>query len=125
VSLSCSWDADGYFPIDTIRAAAKLGFGGIYVNDDVGGCSLGRLDAALVFEALAQGDVSVTAYLTIHNMVCGIIDKYGTEAQRQHYLPDLVAMNTLASYCLTEPGDPFIGCKQPPSVLAAAAGRLA
>ncbi len=107
--LSCSWDADGYFPIDTLRSAAKLGFGGIYVSDDVGGCSLGRLDAALVFEALAHGDVSVTAYLTIHNMVCGIIDKYGTETQRHHYLPDLVNMNTLASYCLTEPGDPFIG----------------
>ena len=109
---TCSWDAEGHFPVDKLRAAAELGFGGIYVKDDVGGCGMGRLDAAVVFEALAYGDVSVTAYLTIHNMVCGIIDKYGTEEQRRQYLPDLVAMKTLASYCLTEPGTcaPFICC---------------
>lgn len=100
-----SWDATSHFPIDALRAAAELGFGGIYVRDDVGGCGMGRLDAAVVFEALAYGDVSVTAYLTIHNMVCYMIDTFGSDEQRARLLPGLVRMDSLASYCLTEPGD--------------------
>jgi len=102
--FAASWDAEGHFPIDTLRAAAQLGFGGMYVRDDVGGCGMGRMDAAVVFEALAYGDVSVTAYLTIHNMVCYMIDKFGSPEQRRHFLPQLVSMENIASYCLTEPG---------------------
>eukprot|EP00951_Prasinocladus_malaysianus_P025246 scaffold220725_cov48-Prasinocladus_malaysianus.AAC.2 len=98
------WDFEGHFPVDKLRAAAELGFGGIYVKEDVGGCGMGRLDAAVVFEALSYGDVSVTAYLTIHNMVCYMLDAFGSEEQRQKYLPGLVTMDKLASYCLTEPG---------------------
>lgn len=102
--FSTAWDREHHFPVDTLRRAAELGFGGIYVSEDVGGSGLGRLDAALVFEALAWGDVPVTAYLSIHNMVGAVIDKYGTKAQRSNYLPRLVSMEALSSYCLTEPG---------------------
>eukprot|EP00873_Tetraselmis_striata_P037913 jgi/Tetstr1/458177/TSEL_044668.t1 len=102
--FAATWDATSHFPIDALRAAAELGFGGIYVRDDVGGCGMGRLDAAVVFEALAYGDVSVTAYLTIHNMVCYMIDTFGSDEQRARLLPGLVRMDSLASYCLTEPG---------------------
>jgi len=99
-----AWDRDETFPVDVMRQAAEMGFGGVYVRDDVGGTGLGRLDAAVIFEALAHGCTSTTAYITIHNMCGGIIDKYGTEEQRQQWLPDLCTMESLASYCLTEPG---------------------
>ncbi|KAL3143219.1 Isobutyryl-CoA dehydrogenase, mitochondrial [Trebouxia sp. C0009 RCD-2024] len=102
--FAARWDADKHFPVKTLVKAAELGFGGILVAEDVGGSGLGRADAAVIFEALAYGDISVTAYLTIHNMVASCIDKYGDEQQRQEYLPQLTQMQTLASYCLTEPG---------------------
>lgn len=98
------WDEDKHFPVDTLRAAAALGMGGVYVRDDVGGSGLSRLDAALIFEALATGCPSISAYLSIHNMVAWMIDAHGSDAQRRRWLPDLCAMTTLGSYCLTEPG---------------------
>jgi alkylation response protein AidB-like acyl-CoA dehydrogenase len=99
-----AWDEGSIFPEDTLRKAAALGFGGLYVSEDVGGSGLTRLDAAVVIEALAQGCPSTTAYLSIHNMAAWMIDRYGDAAQRTRFLPDLVSMATFASYCLTEPG---------------------
>lgn len=98
------WDREKIFPQDVLRQAAELGFGGVYVREDVGGSGLGRKDAAIIFEALARGCVSTTAYLTIHNMCCWMVDRFGSEAQRQQWLPQLVTMDNFASYCLTEPG---------------------
>jgi alkylation response protein AidB-like acyl-CoA dehydrogenase len=98
------WDAEKIFPKDVLRKAADLGFGGVYVRDDVGGSGLGRLDAAVIFEAMATSCVSTTSFLTIHNMCAWMIDTFGNEKQRHQLLPDLVKMNTFASYCLTEPG---------------------
>ena len=90
--------------MDTLRAAAALGLAGIYVKEDVGGSALGRLEAALVFEALSYGDVSTAAFLSIHNMASWMIDRFGSEALRRKYLPRLTTMELIASYCLTEPG---------------------
>jgi alkylation response protein AidB-like acyl-CoA dehydrogenase len=101
---SARWDADREFPVETLRAAAALGFAGLYVREDVGGSGLGRLDAALVFEELSRGDVSVAAYISIHNMVSWMIDRFGDDAQRHRWLPRLATMELLSSYCLTEPG---------------------
>jgi alkylation response protein AidB-like acyl-CoA dehydrogenase len=101
---SARWDEDREFPVETLRAAAALGFAGLYVREDVGGSGLGRLDAALVFEELSRGDVAVAAYISIHNMVSWMIDRFGSEAQRQRWLPRLTTMDMLSSYCLTEPG---------------------
>ncbi|MCA0316526.1 MAG: acyl-CoA dehydrogenase family protein [Proteobacteria bacterium] len=98
------WDAGSVFPEETLRAAAALGFGGIYVKDDVGGSGLTRLDAAVIFEELAQGCVSTTAYISIHNMAAWMIDAYGHDDLRRRYVPDLCTMTTFASYCLTEAG---------------------
>ncbi len=98
------WDEEAIFPLDTLRAAAALGFAGIYVREDVGGSGLTRLDAAIVFEELAASCVSTAAYLTIHNMVAWMIDRFGGEAQRRRFLPRLMTMEHCASYCLTEPG---------------------
>jgi alkylation response protein AidB-like acyl-CoA dehydrogenase len=98
------WDEDSYFPIPTLRKAAELGFGGIYVKEDVGGSALSRLDAALIFEELSKGCTSTAAYISIHNMVAWIIDTYGSEELRQKYLSKLCTMELLTSYCLTEPG---------------------
>jgi alkylation response protein AidB-like acyl-CoA dehydrogenase len=97
------WDAEKHFPLDVIRSVAELGMGGIYVREDVGGSGLKRLDAALVFEALSTGCPAVAAYISIHNMVAWMIDKFGAPALRQAWLPRLCSMELLASYCLTEP----------------------
>jgi alkylation response protein AidB-like acyl-CoA dehydrogenase len=97
------WDEDETFPADTLRRAAALGFGGIYVNADVGGSALSRLDAVLIFEELAQGCPSTAAYISIHNMVAWMIDAYGASELRRRFLPDLCSMAKFGSYCLTEP----------------------
>ncbi len=98
------WDEQKTFPVETFREAATLGMSGIYVREDVGGSGLTRLDAALIFEALATGCPCVAAYLSIHNMCAWMIDAYGSGEQRQRWLPMLMRMDRLASYCLTEPG---------------------
>lgn len=98
------WDETKTFPADALRRAGELGLGGIYVREDVGGTGLARFDAAAIFEQLAVGDTAVAAYVTIHNMVAWMIDTYGSEPQRQEWLPLLTSMQGFGSYCLTEPG---------------------
>ena len=98
-----AWDEDEIFPADTLRKAAALGFGGIYVRDDVGGSALSRLDATIIFEELAQGCTSTAAYISIHNMAAWMIDAFADAPQRQRFLPRLCTMEHFASYCLTEP----------------------
>ena len=98
------WDQRKHFPIDVLARAGALGLGAMYTRDDVGGSGLGRVDAVMIFEALAKGCPSIAAYISIHNMCCWMIDTYGTETQRAAWCPRLATMETLASYCLTEPG---------------------
>ncbi len=98
------WDQEKHFPVDVLRQAGELGFGGIYVSEDVGGAGLTRADAALIFEELAQGDTAIAAYISIHNMVAWMIDTFGDDDQRARWVPRLAAMEHLGSYCLTEPG---------------------
>jgi alkylation response protein AidB-like acyl-CoA dehydrogenase len=98
------WDQTKFFPVDVMREAAALGMGGVYIREDVGGSGLSRLDAALIFEALATGCPTISAYLSIHNMAVWMIDRYGSDEQRHRFIPKLCTMEHLASYCLTEPG---------------------
>ncbi|HYG29300.1 MAG TPA: acyl-CoA dehydrogenase family protein [Allosphingosinicella sp.] len=101
---AAEWDEKHIFPRDTIRAAAELGFGSIYVSEDSGGIGLGRLEAALIMEAMAYGCPSTSAFISIHNMASWMIDRFGSAAVKRKYLPSLVTMERMASYCLTEPG---------------------
>jgi alkylation response protein AidB-like acyl-CoA dehydrogenase len=101
---SARWDAEKHFPVDVMRKAAELGFAALYVADDVGGSGLSRLDASIIFEQLAYGDVTVSAFMSIHNMVSWMIDRFGGQALRQRFLPRLATMELIGSYCLTEPG---------------------
>ena len=98
------WDRDKHFPQDAIRETGALGFGGLYVGDDVGGSALTRMDAVLVFEQLARACPGLSSFISIHNMAAWMIDRFGDEAQRQRFLPKITSMEWLASYCLTEPG---------------------
>ena len=98
------WDEKHIFPRDTIRQAAELGFGAIYVSEESGGIGLGRLEAALIMEAMAYGDPSTSAFISIHNMSAWMIDRFGSAMVKQKYLPQMVTMEQLGSYCLTEPG---------------------
>jgi alkylation response protein AidB-like acyl-CoA dehydrogenase len=97
------WDEDEFFPVETLGAAAALGFAGINVGADVGGSALTRLDSTIIFEELAQGCPSTAAYISIHNMVASMIDTHGSPEQRRRFLPALCAMDHFGSYCLTEP----------------------
>lgn len=101
---AAGWDREHFFPVNTIRKAAGLGFGAIYVSEESGGAGLGRLEAALVMEAMAYGCPSTSAFISIHNMVSWMVDSVGTPDLKARYLPSLVTMEQFASYCLTEPG---------------------
>ncbi|MEY9285108.1 alkylation response protein AidB-like acyl-CoA dehydrogenase [Bradyrhizobium yuanmingense] len=98
------WDEEKQFPVDVMREAATLGMGGIYIRDDVGGSAMTRFDAALIFEALATGCPTTSAFISIHNMASWMIDAFGSDTQRHQWLPKLCTMELIASYCLTEPG---------------------
>ena len=100
---AAEWDEQHHFPRDVVKAAAELGFSGIYVSEEGGGIGLGRLEAVLIMEAMAYGCPSTSAFISIHNMAAWMIDAYGDADVKARYLPDLVAGERLASYCLTEP----------------------
>ncbi len=97
------WDEKKFFPIDVIRRAGELGFCGIYTREDVGGMNLGRLNAAIIFEELAMGCPSTTAFITIHNMVTWMIDQFAKDSVRRSIVPQMASGQKLGSYCLTEP----------------------
>ncbi|HEU4650769.1 MAG TPA: acyl-CoA dehydrogenase family protein [Croceibacterium sp.] len=101
--FAAEWDEKHVFPKDTIKAAAELGFAAIYVSEESGGIGLGRLEAALIMEAMAYGCPSTSAFVSIHNMAGWMLDRFGSPAVKAKYLPRLVGMEWLASYCLTEP----------------------
>ena len=102
--FAAEWDEKHIFPRDTIKAAAELGFAAIYVSEESGGINLGRLEAALIMEAMAYGCPATSAFISIHNMASWMIDRFGSAELKACYLPDLVTMARIASYCLTEPG---------------------
>jgi alkylation response protein AidB-like acyl-CoA dehydrogenase len=99
-----AWDEAKYFPVAEMRKAAALGMGGIFVAEDLGGSGLSRLAGTLIFEALATGCPTTAAFMSIHNMVAGLVDVFGSHDQRRRWLPKLCTMDLVASYCLSEPG---------------------
>lgn len=101
---SAEWDETKHFPVDVMKHAAEMGFCGIYTGEEHGGMALGRVEAAVIFEELSRGDVSTAAFISIHNMATWMIDKFGSDDLRARYVPSLVSMEKIASYCLTEPG---------------------
>ena len=102
--FASTWDQNAYFPQEVLREAATLGMGGIVVREDIGGSQLTRLQSALIFEELASGCVSTSAYLSIHNMVTSLVDRYASKELRAQWGPKLTSMEVISSYCLTEPG---------------------
>ncbi len=102
--FAAEWDENHTFPRDTIKAAAELGFASIYVSEESGGIGLGRLEAALIMEAMAYGCPATSAFISIHNMAAWMIDCFGGSELKGRYLPQLNAMEKMAGYCLTEPG---------------------
>lgn len=101
---AAEWDEKSHYPVDVWKAAGELGFGAIYVSEESGGTGLGRLEAALIMEAMAYGCPATSAFISIHNMAAWMIDSFGSAELKARYLPDLVSTQKIASYCLTEPG---------------------
>lgn len=102
--FAAEWDEKSHYPVDVWKAAGQLGFGAIYVSEESGGTGLGRLEAALIMEAMAYGCPSTSAFVSIHNMASWMIDCFGSAELKARFLPELVTMDKIASYCLTEPG---------------------
>ncbi|MFN3433104.1 MAG: acyl-CoA dehydrogenase family protein [Sphingomonas sp.] len=102
--FAAEWDETHHYPVDVWKAAGELGFGSIYVSEESGGIALGRLDAALIMEAMAYGCPATSAFISIHNMAAWMIDRFGSAELKARFLPDIVGMERIASYCLTEPG---------------------
>ena len=102
--FAARWDAESYFPIQTLAKAGELGFMGLYTPEAAGGLGMSRLDASLIVEELARGCTTTAAFLTIHNMATSMIGTYGSPALIEQFCPELVTGVRLASYCLTEPG---------------------
>jgi len=102
--FAAKWDEDHHFPVEVWKAAGELGFGAIYVSGEMGGIGLGRLEAALIMEAMAYGCPATSAFISIHNMAAWMIDTFGSDEVKHKYLPGLVSMDRIASYCLTETG---------------------
>jgi acyl-CoA dehydrogenase len=102
--FAAQWDEEHHFPRDVVQAAGELGFGAIYVSEESGGIALGRLEAALIMEAMAYGCPATSAYISIHNMASWMIDRFGSAEVKARFLPKLVSMEHIASYALTEPG---------------------
>lgn len=98
------WDATKHFPIEEMKEAGSLGMAAIYTREDVGGSGLRRLDGVRIFEELAKGDPVTAAFISIHNMCTWMVDTYGSQEQREEWIPKLAPMDVMASYCLTEPG---------------------
>ena len=101
--FAAEWDEKSHYPVDVWKAAGELGFGAIYVSEESGGIALGRLEAALIMEAMAYGCPSTSAYISIHNMAAWMIDQFGGKDVKERFLPGLVTMEKIASYALTEP----------------------
>ncbi len=101
--FAATWDEQQFFPRETISEAADLGFGAIYLSEANGGIGLGRVEAALIIEAMAYGCPSTAAFISIHNMASWMIEHFGTANLRKRFLPQLISMEHMASYCLTEP----------------------
>ena len=101
---SAEWDETKHFPVEVMKQAAEMGFCGIYTGEEHGGMALGRVEAAVIFEELSRGDVATAAFISIHNMATWMVDKFGSDDLRARYVPSLVSMEKIASYCLTEPG---------------------
>ncbi len=102
--FAAQWDEEHHYPVDVWKAAGELGFGAIYVSEESGGIGLGRLEAALIMEAMSYGCPATSAYVSIHNMVAWMIDSFASDDVKARFLPGLVSMDKIASYCLTEPG---------------------
>lgn len=100
---AAEWDKTKHFPMDVYKQSADLGFGGIYVSEEWGGCGLGRLEASLIFEALSTGCVGSSAYISIHNMCAWMLDKNGSQELKEQYLEKMTTFDLFSSYCLTEP----------------------
>ena len=98
------WEAEGTIPKELWPRLAELGFGGLYVSEEAGGAGLSRLDATLVFEALSMACPSVAAFLSIHNMCARMVDNFGSDELKARVMPGVLSMQTVLSYCLTEPG---------------------
>jgi len=101
---AAQWDREAVFPKETLSKAGELGFLSLYVDTNYGGMGLGRLDASIIFEQLAQGCTSTTAFMTIHNMAIWMVSKFASEELKEEWFPALSQGTKLASYCLTEPG---------------------
>lgn len=98
------WDRDGTFPAEALQELAALGVWGMAVPEEWGGAGLDYLTLAVALEEIAAGDGATSTILSVQNsLVCGILMKYGSDAQKQRWLKGAASGSLLGCFCLTEP----------------------
>lgn len=96
------WDEESHFPRDLFPALGQLGLTGTLVPEEYGGAQLSRLTSTIVYEQLAYADMSTAVWLSVHNMVSGLIAKFGNDEQRRRWLPGMATGELLGAFALSE-----------------------
>ena len=81
------WDEEHSFPREIFRPMAEMGLAGLLAPEEYGGSQLPRLTGALIYEEMGKADMGTAVWLSVHNMVTGIISRYGDEEQRARWIP--------------------------------------
>ncbi|ACV26478.1 acyl-CoA dehydrogenase family protein [Kangiella koreensis] len=98
------WDKNKTFPAEALQGLAELGFYGMLVPEQWGGCEIGYVAAALVLEEIAAGDGACSTIISVTNSVgCMPILNFGTDEQKEKFLKPLASGEKLGAFCLTEP----------------------
>jgi len=96
------WDEEHFFPREVFHAMAGMGLLGLLAPETLGGSQLPRLTGALIYEEVGKADMGVAVSLSVHNMVAGIINRFGSEEQRKRWIPRLASGELLGAFALSE-----------------------
>ena len=101
---AAQWDREATFPAEALAGLAELGFYGMLVPEQHGGCDIGYVAAALVLEEIGVADAACSTIVSVTNSVgCMPLLQYGTAQQQRDFLSPLARGEKLAAFCLTEP----------------------
>ena len=102
--VAAEFDRSGEFPVDTIKAAAELGFMGIEIPEEYGGSGLDPVSYALVMAEISAADAAHGTIVSVNNSLFGVpLLEFGTEEQKQKYLVPVASGKVNGAYALTEP----------------------
>ncbi|MFN0275549.1 MAG: acyl-CoA dehydrogenase [Chitinophagales bacterium] len=97
-------DRDMKFPTEQVKRMGELGFLGLMVDPKYGGAGMDTVSYVLAMEEISKVDNSCSVIMSVNNsLVCWGLETFGTEEQKQKYLPDLTSGKKIGAFCLSEP----------------------